>query len=152
MSGKQLGSRFSQEPELARRIEHLLESYTDFDSFAQSVKTKNRTLTSVSRYLTQIMLGIDTEILNALRECAYAPYARVLGFRRNAAPLLDEIKKQARIPLITSLKDTPLLSEKKQAGSCLLMTDLRASEIYQIPFTGIDRTFQNDFRHPLIFL
>ena len=35
----------------------------------------------------------------------YISYARVLGFCKDAAPLLTEIKKNSSIPLITSLAD-----------------------------------------------
>ena len=37
------------------------------------------------------------------RELDDAPYARVLGFRRSAAPLLSAVKSHSSIPLITKL-------------------------------------------------
>ena len=148
----EMTDRFSQETELARRIGRLLEDYTDFDSFAQLVKTKNRTLTSVSRYLTQILLGIDTESLDALRRCGHAPYARVLGFKKHAAPLLAKIKEAGRIPLITAVKDSPLLTDVSVPASSLLKTDIYASDLYHIPFANAGKKYLNDYRHPLIYL
>lgn len=87
--------------DLANRIEHLLPQYLGFDQFSGLLKTKQIAYTRVRRALLHILLGIRS----GLRSGSPFPtsYARVLGFRKSAAPLLHEIKVKASIPLITKL-------------------------------------------------
>ena len=82
--------------DLANRIRALLGDYTGFESFAAQVKTRQLTLTRVKRALIHILLGIRDRPLPA-------PYVRVLGFRRTAQPLLHEIGRVSRVPMITKL-------------------------------------------------
>ena len=82
--------------DLANRIRALLGGYTGFESFAMQLKTRQVTLTRVKRSLLHILLGIrDT--------AAPAAYARVLGFRQSAQPLLHRISRESSVPMITKL-------------------------------------------------
>ena len=56
------------------------------------------------------------------------PYARVLGFRKESAPLLTEIKKKSTIPLITKLADAEKVLTPDVYG--LLELDIHATHIY----------------------
>ncbi len=145
-----LPRRFSREPRLAERLCALLETYTDWPSFAQALKTRNRTLTAVNRYLTQILLGIDTELFELFQEQNYAPYARILGFRRAASPLLASLNRQASVPVITSVRAG--FKQLSPAAGRLLQNDLTASAVYHSVLTRkTGRPCLNDFRHPLIY-
>ncbi len=103
------------------RITSSIPQFIDFDSFISVLKSKNITHTSVNRLLTHIMLNIHG---NAP---VTAPYARVLGFRRSAEPLLSEIKRRSRIPLITKLADTDMHSS--------LEIDIASAHIYEVAVT-----------------
>jgi predicted nucleotidyltransferase len=145
-----LPRRFSQEPRLAERLCQLMETYTDWPSFALAVKTKERTLTAVNRYLVQILLGIDAELIELFQEQNFAPYARILGFRRAAAPLLASLKKQSSIPVITSVSDG--LKHLSPPAARLLQNDLTASAVYNSVLTRkTGSPCRNDFRRPLIY-
>ena len=87
--------------DLANRIRSLLSGYTGYESFAMQLKTRQVTLTRIKRALLHILLGIrDT--------AAPASYARVLGFRKTAQPLLHQISQESTIPMITKLpKEAP---------------------------------------------
>ena len=87
--------------DLANRIRSLLSGYTGYESFAMQLKTRQVTLTRIKRVLLHILLGIrDT--------AAPASYARVLGFRKTAQPLLHQISQESTIPMITKLpKEAP---------------------------------------------
>ena len=135
---------------LLHRMENLLESYTTFTDFAELVKTKNRTYTAVSRALIRIMLGIDARCEEALRKEQYAPYLRVLGFKKSAAPLLKKLRR-ADIPVL--MKPAGEESSLNPAQRLLLNTDIRAAHIYRSVLTaGTGKTMQNEYRRPLIIL
>ena len=95
-----------------------------------TLKSKNITRTSVNRLLTHIMLDITTV------PPVVVPYARVLGFRKKAEPLLAEIKRNSRIPLVTKLADAEL-------HSCLEI-DIVSAHIYEAAVTDKYHTALNN--------
>lgn len=113
--------------DLADRIRSLLPRFVSFDQFVSLLKTKQMTETRIRRCLLHILLGIRKEPIKKDRFTGLS-YARVLGFRRSALPLLGEIKKRGRIPLITRAAD----GKKRLSGTELAQFELnlRASSIY----------------------
>lgn len=115
--------------ELSDRIRKQLPKYHDFDSFCELLKSKNRTYVRISRSLLHILLDIRTEDFARYRKEGPVFYARMLGFRESAAPLLSAIKEKSQIPLLSKLAD----AEKQLALTALSMLekDIYASHIYQ---------------------
>lgn len=115
--------------ELSDRIVKLLPKYSNFRSFCDLLKSKNRTYVRISRSLLHILLDIRKESLQQYGKEGWIFYARMLGFRESAAPLLSAIKKNAGIPLLSKLAD----AEKQLAptGLSMLEKDIYASHIYQ---------------------
>ena len=121
--------------DLANRIEHLLPQYTGFEPFTALLKTKQTAYTRISRALLHILLDIrkknhaeeDSRTQKAAegRSIFQPSYARVLGFRKSAQPLLAGIKKSSRIPLITKLPPRTQMSEA-------LQEDTRAAELWEL--------------------
>ena len=137
--------------DLAQRIENKLESFTCWSEFVSDLKTKNQTYTAISRYLLHALLGIDGELLTAAKTYHYAPYARILGFRKDASPLLKELQAHSQIPLLRKIaKERLELAPDQQK---LLDLDVYAANLYnRILFSksGIQR--KNEYREPLIIL
>lgn len=92
-------------PDLSDRIRNMLPSFTGYTSFCDLLKSKDMTYTRISRCLFHILLNMTKEEFETCKSEDYISYARVLGFCKDAAPLLTEIKKNSSIPLITSLAD-----------------------------------------------
>ena len=92
-------------PDLSDRIRNMLPSFTGYTSFCDLLKSKDMTYTRISRCLFHILLNMTKEEFETCKSEDYISYARVLGFCKNATPLLTEIKKNSSIPLITSLAD-----------------------------------------------
>lgn len=114
--------------ELSDRILNKLPQFTTYSKFCDLLKTKDMTYTRISRCLLHILLQITSKDLQTGMELGYAPYARVLGFRQEATPLLHSIKEQGSIPLITKLADAhKLLPEGPLA---MLKQDIRISQFY----------------------
>lgn len=137
--------------DLEQRIVNKLESFTCWSEFVSGLKTKNQTYTAISRYLLHALLGIDGELLTAAKNCHYAPYARILGFRKDASPLLKELQEHSQIPLLRKIaKERQYLTPEQQK---LLDLDVYSADLYNrilYSQSGIQR--KNEYREPLILL
>lgn len=70
------------------------------------LKTRNYTYARISRALLSLVLNLSGEEVRLWKEnCGPAPFARILGFRREAAPLLSALKKSSSIPIISKAAD-----------------------------------------------
>lgn len=109
----------------ARKILKHKNAFTSFTQFANLLWTKETTYARVCRTMMYLLLDMkkdDWDVHTAV------PYARVLGFRKDAAPLLSEIKKMASIPLVTKLADADKVLNKKALQ--LLDFDIKAAHVY----------------------
>ncbi len=144
----ELASCYDVPVTLAQRIFRLRNEYTDFDSFVSLVKAKNVTELTVRRTLLHILLNLphyfdaaDTSPLGT--SAPFCSYARILGFKKSAAPLLHEIKQKGHLPLLSKLADAPLVirsyepfSDRQKTSALLsLQCDIRSSEIYHSVIT-----------------
>lgn len=113
---------------LSDRIVKKLPTYRSFTGFCEQLKTKNRTYTRVARGLMHILLRIGKADLERFLSEDDICYARMLGFRQDAEPLLAAIKAQGSIPLLSRLADADArLSEN---GRRMLARDIYASHVY----------------------
>ncbi|MCR4617673.1 MAG: nucleotidyltransferase [Lachnospiraceae bacterium] len=130
LSEKNIGytSYFDVSTALSDRIANKLGSFTSFKNFIDEVKSKDRTYTRISRCLMHILLDITERDVESYKLIDFIPYARVLGFRRDAEPLLSEIKCRSKIPLITKVADASgiLYSEPWK----MFRNEIKANEIY----------------------
>ena len=91
--------------ELADKLEKNRYPVTGWEDLCTSLKTREITYSRISRALCRILLSITAEQLENARQNGHVSYARILGFRRSAAPLLSAIKKNSAIPLISKPAD-----------------------------------------------
>ena len=137
--------------ELEARLLSMLLEFCSFEERIQRLKTKQYTYTRISRALLHLMLGIRKTDLEAGRKLDYAPYARVLGFRKDSAGLLTQIKNQGNIPLVTKTADaahrlTPDAYE-------MLQQDFHCSHIYSSVWNGrYQRPVPNEFSRQIVIL
>jgi hypothetical protein len=87
------------------------------------------TQTRIYRALLHILLDIRQEQYATLWEDCAIPYLRVLGFRKDAAPLLTAIKKEASVPLITKVSD----ASRTLPGNAqkMLAQEIRCADLYR---------------------
>lgn len=111
-------------PSLTRRVLACKNQYETFSQFTLLLKTKEITHTRIQRALLHILLHIqDTP--------ATIPYARVLGFRKSSSALLNKIKKQGTIPLLTKLSDAQKILEQNSDFLKILRETTFASNLYE---------------------
>ena len=109
---------------LARRILSFRNQYETFSQFVNQLKTKDITHTRIQRALLHMLLHIH-DVPEQI------PYARVLGFRKSSAPLLGEIKKCSRIPLLTKLSDASKVLQENPHSLDLLEETTFSSNLYE---------------------
>ncbi len=146
-------------PELAARIKKLAPGSASFDQRIKELKSRQLTYTGVSRGLIHLILGIEQRQMDLFKEAGFAPYARILGFRKSAAPLLRRIKENSSIPVISKLAG----AEKRldPAGAAMLACEIQSSHLYQNvrcekaasgAFPGRTAVFQNEYTQPVLIL
>lgn len=130
LSETELCSYLDMDDDLVRRIKNHQNSFTGFDAFCDCLCTRSYTRTRISRVLIHTLLGIKKDDQKALIRCTYAPYLRILGFRKSAAPLLGYIKSNSHIPMIT--RPVSALKQLKNPDAARLFAqDIFASDLYR---------------------
>ena len=86
------------------------------------IKTKRYTHARLSRAAANALLGVTKAFAAANPQPAYA---RILGFKKEAAPLLRAIKESASVPIITKAADY-------DADDPLFALDVRAQDLWSL--------------------
>lgn len=137
--------------ELAARLSRQLTDFLPFEERIRQLKTRQYTYTRISRALLHVALGITSDQVILGRNAGYAPYARVLGFKKTSAALMGEIKKRGSIPLITKTADARLILSG--AAWPMLRQDFYCSHIYQtIVQDKYHINMKNEFTQSVVIL
>jgi len=137
---------------LSDRLHRFLPAYTDYLSFCEKLKTKNITYTKVSRSLLHILLNIYQTDMDTYCAEDYVYYARILGFRKEAAPLLSAMKANTSVPLLSKLADAKYRIASKN-GRRMLEQDIQASHIYALcVHHKFHQDLQNEYQKRLVIL
>lgn len=137
--------------DFSNKVSKNLKDYVSVDAFTQQLKSKDMTYTRVSRNLLHILLDIKQADYSIGKAIGYTPYLRILGFRDEAKPLLNKIKKNANVPIITKVADA---SSKLDYGTYKLFEkDLFASSLYyQVLARKSKQTPLNEFTNQIVIL
>lgn len=135
--------------ELSYKIQKYLHQFVSFSQFASLLKSKEITYTRICRVLLHILLNIMQEDYAVSSMNERISYLRVLGFRRDSAPLLSAIKKEASAPLITKVADAShVLSDDR-----FWQHDLFSADLYRgISSIHQELTLPNEYQHPLVIV
>lgn len=155
-TAESLSEYFDISKDLANRIIRQRNSFRSFEDFCRELNTREITQTRIQRGLLHMLLNIK-----AAPECI--PYARVLGFRRDSAPLLKHIKQKGRIPLLTKLADaqnilhsfyqTPEEAPLAAQGISLIEKATEASNIYEgVLCRKTGRPFLHEFQKEVVIV
>ncbi|MFT3983675.1 MAG: nucleotidyltransferase family protein [Lachnospiraceae bacterium] len=137
-------------PELAFRIVSSLNDYENFEQFSLLLKTKEIIYSRISRALLHILLDIKKSRLEDYVLDGYVPYARILGFRKEAAPLFSIIKANSEIPLIAKLADAQKILGNKNSYH-MLLEDIHAAQIYeQVVCAKFGQPFRSEYSREII--
>lgn len=135
--------------ELSDKIKKCLNSYKNFHSFCETLKTKEVTYSRIRRALLHIVLGHTKQDYETYKQLEFVPYLRLLGFKKEATEVLSSIKENTTIPIISKVANASELLDKE--AYALFEKDLFAAELYnQFMYTKNNISIQNDYVHPLI--
>lgn len=150
-STNKLTEYFDVPSSLADRIKKQGLSFSSYEEFCESLKTKELTYSRISRSLLHILLDIKQADVKKAKENEFSPYARILGFRKDATPLLHEIKLKSSIPVITKLTQAENLLDYEAYK--MLQKDIQASHIYETMISQkFGQSFRNEYRQQIIIL
>jgi predicted nucleotidyltransferase len=136
-------------PDLSDRIRALRYDCIgrSWEEIVALLKTKQLTEARIRRALLHLILDIRTDAVEGFRTNGMVFYARALGFRREAAPLLRAIKENSRIPLLT--KNARALDGLDETGALMWNQGLFASHLYRAfqknTFSGKSGRFRTEY-------
>lgn len=122
----ELSSYADVSPELAARLSARFPACS-YEEFLAHLKTKQYTRTRIERCLLHTLFRIRKDALERFRR-EDTGYARILGFRKTAAPLLHHMKTTASLPLLTKLAQKKTRCTKTENE--LLSFDIAAADCY----------------------
>lgn len=114
--------------EFSDKIKNSIHDFSGFDSYCNLLKTRDITYSRISRSFLHILLNMTKENLEHFIELDYTPYARMLGFKKTSTELLNAIKRNSEIPLISKLADAKAILDKNELS--MLAEDIQAAHVY----------------------
>lgn len=128
--GNVVGKYFGMDADLARRIRKQYRQELSWSQLVDALHARNRTDTAVKRALLHVVLQM--KYAPWLEEGkVLIPCARVLGFRKEAAPLLKKIRECARIPVIQKPSIINKTFMRHSPEMQLMDYDIRGADLYE---------------------
>ena len=119
-------SDYAALPDISEGIEHRLhdaaQTARSREEVLQLAKTRRYPYARLSRLATHALLGMTDSLF---KTCPLPDAAWLLGFRRDAAPLLRYLKDASRLPLITR-------SAEHNREAAWLASELRAQDVWTL--------------------
>lgn len=137
-------------PDLSDKICKYVYQYTTFSEFCDLLKSKDMTYTRISRCLLHILLNITKDNMQFYIDNQDAiSYARLLGFREDAKPLLTVIDQKTSIPLITKMADAEKLLTG--GGRYMFQQEVQITDIYSsIQAAKAGHKMYHEYTRPMI--
>lgn len=137
--------------DLSDKLRKNLRHFQTYDTFCELLKSKELTYSRINRALTHILLNITRKMYEDVKTDDYAGYARILGFRKEATPLLSEIGNKSTIPLISKLADASKILSDRELH--YLEHDIFCSHVYEsIVAAKSGNAIRNEYQREIIRL
>ena len=139
-------------PDLSDKIRKYVYQYTTFSEFCDLLKSKDMTYTRISRCLLHILLNITKDNMQFyIDNQDSVSYARLLGFRQDARPLLTAIDQNTSIPLITKMADAEKLLTP--GGGHMFQQEIQITDIYSsIQAAKSGHKMYHEYTRPMIVI
>ena len=133
---------------LENRIRKSAQNASSLEELISSLKTRRYTQTRLQRILIHGLLDLTTETFRTLNDDTGPKYLRILAFSEHAAPLLKQLKKTARVPIIT--KAAHIAKEGKPVQE-MFAFDRLAGDLYSLGMKNPNgRKGDRDFTHRIL--
>ena len=119
---------------LANRMlsKEILYRYKSFSDLIGKLKKKNIAYTSLSRALLALTLGITKDNMNDYLSNSISSYVKLLGFKKNASFVLNEIKNKGNLTIIGQLSEVKNNLSLTDIDHRMLSHNLYCDEIYNM--------------------
>lgn len=119
--------------DLSNRIRSQYQPEYTYEQLVNAIINRQYTYTRIYRALLHILLDIRKEDMQRQSLSNTMHYARLLAFRKEAAPLLKAFKQHSEIPVITKLTHGIRLLEEQGdlEGLYLLQQDIACAHLYE---------------------
>lgn len=138
--------------DLANRMKQNTPVFMSYEEIIDTIKTKKYTHTRITRALTHLLLNMQQDIFDMLKQHKYIFYVRLLGVSGHCTPLIKYQKTHCSVPWIqkvstgeqallkqsgsenktTSPTDEALLQTRPNPGVLLFQADIYASNLYRL--------------------
>lgn len=150
-SAAQLSAYMDISSDLADRLKKYSGDCCTIAELTQKIKTRNVTLTRISRALAHLMLNIRADSIEEYGRNGYAQYARILGIRKESSRLLRSIEKAGRIPIITKVSKAS--EQLDSLGMRMLSEDIFAAHLYnQAVYEKYGTVLPNEYKHGICII
>lgn len=124
-------SELRELPDVSEGFENVImravRSCADLETFYHAIKNKRFTMARCKRIACCALLGITNELVYRSMQQADSQFLHVLAFSQDAVPLLSELGKRSRIPLLMSNADIRSCSP---AAKSILAVDALSSDLF----------------------
>lgn len=150
-SSHELAGYLDLSSDMADRIKNIDINSINIMDLAQSIKTKNITLTRVNRALIHALLNIKSNVFLQFTKDETIYYARLLGMKKEASHLIRRIKNSERLPVITSVARAP--KQLSGLGLNMIKQDIFATHLYnQALYKKYKANIPNEYKHSICIL
>ncbi|MGI6085656.1 MAG: nucleotidyltransferase [Acetivibrionales bacterium] len=129
---------------LENRLKQAAQKSASYDELVRRVVTKRYPASRIRRILFSMLTGMTGEFLEELKNNGYAQYIKILGFNETGRALLADIKKKARLPIITKPASYGELDSRP--AEKLFEYETKATDVYALGFrSSIERIGGKEF-------
>lgn len=150
-SSAELAEYMDISSDLADRMKNLdIQNYSITD-LSQMIKSKNITLTRVNRALIHTLLNVKKSPFQTYLDDKIIYYARILGIKKEASPLVRKIKNSGELPVIT--KVSKAYEQLDNLGMQMLNHDIFATHLYnQVVYDKFKTSLANEYKRGICIL
>ena len=148
---RELSAYLDLSSDIADRIKNIDFQGLSILELSQLIKTKNVTLTRVSRALIHVLLNTKKEEFQEYIENDIVYYIRVLGMKKEATHLIRRIKNHGGLPVITKVGRAD--KQLDTLGMRMFNQDIFATHLYnQVMYDKFKTTIPNEYKHGISIL
>ena len=148
LKNKVIGKYFGMNLDLARRFQKIFEPGLSFEGLIESLHARQITDAALRRVLLHIVLHMKYyPFLEEARDIP-VPYARILGFSKDASTLLKEIRQKASLDIIQRPSEGKKLYTSSSPQGQIYSIDIRTADFYeQIAARKAGRKPVSEYQH-----
>lgn len=153
LKNKVIGKYFGMSLDLARRFQNIFEPGLSFETLIERLHARQITDAALRRVLLHIVLHMKYYPFLEEAKDIPVPYARILGFSKNASPLLKKIRQKASLDIIQRPAEGKKLYASGSPQAQLYSIDIRTADFYeQIAARKAGRKPVSEYRHQQIII